>query len=499
MSRALLLTFLVAMPLLAQSSGSHAAFPHDRHAKLFPNCEGCHDGVVTGRADRILPQPAQCETCHNGTDAKRVTWVPRLRSGQGLLRFSHPEHATKVDTSGRRCERCHADPEAPRMQVSVASPDRCFSCHTHRAAAHYDENNTCATCHVKLTAATAMNAERVARLPKPASHDEATFLAAHGGRERNLASCATCHARESCVRCHMNASAVPAINSLGRDGRVAANMRGKAASYPRPASHAVADYGMRHGAEAVAEPARCASCHARPSCRACHTGTGGSRAIDALPSEPTDAGAGRGVQLRHAIVSGAEPLAPRHPAPEAATRSLSMTVADTGAKRVAVHPPRFDRAHAELARAGTLTCEGCHAQSMCSSCHSGERSRLYHAPNFVMRHAANAYGRELDCASCHNAEAFCRACHRTAGIGARGTGAASYHTAQPQWLLQHGHAARQNLPTCTSCHQQRDCMQCHSTLGWGVNPHGPGFDAARLWKQAKPMCLRCHLTDPTKS
>ncbi len=495
-----MLAALLALAFLAAKLPGQAGFPHDRHAKLFPNCEGCHDGVVTGRADRILPAPAQCETCHNGTDAKRVTWTPRVRSGQGLLRFSHPAHAAKTDTAGRRCESCHAEPNATRMQISAVLAVRCFSCHTHRASSHYDETNSCNTCHVPLTAATAISAEGVARLPKPVSHNDAAFISGHGGtgRASNMASCATCHARESCVRCHMNSATTPAINALGRDVRVAANMRGKAAAYPLPSSHSDADFVLRHGADASREPARCASCHARPSCRACHTGAGASRVINALPNEPTRAGEGRGVQLQRASLTTAAPHASSYVAKPAAGGTSIVVVADTGSRRVWVHAPGFERAHGEAARSGTMTCDGCHTQSTCASCHNGERSRSYHAPNFAMRHAATAYSRETDCASCHNTEVFCRACHQTTGVGASGTTAVSFHNAQPQWLLQHGRAARQNMATCTSCHQQRDCMVCHSTAGWGVNPHGPGFEATRLWKQAKSMCLRCHLSDPTK-
>ncbi|MEP7347592.1 MAG: cytochrome c3 family protein, partial [Gemmatimonadaceae bacterium] len=476
MRRALVLALAFAMVWLApQLPGQEALrgqspFPHERHARLFPNCEGCHDGVVSGRADRIMPAPAQCETCHNGTDAKRVSWTPRVHSGQGLLRFSHPDHAVKVDTVGRRCESCHAEPNAPRMQVDAPRATRCFSCHTHRAAAHYDESNNCSTCHVPLTAATAISTEGVARLPRPATHETPAFVSTHGGHDRNMASCATCHARESCVRCHMNASSIPVINALGADARVAANMRGKPAVYPRPSTHLAEDFVFLHGGDASREPARCASCHARPSCRACHTGAGASRVIDALPNEPTGAGAGRGVQLQRASLSTATPHGASTVAKPRAAGSAPLLVADTGTRKVWVHAPGFERDHAEPARAGLMTCDGCHTQSMCASCHSGERSRLYHKPNFAMRHAATAYSRETDCASCHNTEAFCRDCHRTTGIGARGTGTVSYHTAQPQWLLQHGRAARQNLTTCTSCHQQRDCMQCHSTLGWSVNP-----------------------------
>lgn len=495
------LVSLAAALLVAPVARAQDPFPHDRHAKLFPNCEACHSGVISGRADRVLPNPRQCESCHNGTDAKRVEWTPRQRPSQGgLLRFSHVEHASKTDSAGRSCGNCHADAGAPRMQVSAARAPRCFSCHTHRTTAHYDESNSCNTCHVPLTAATALSASRVAQLPRPATHEDANFIATHGlpsgGKARSMASCATCHARESCVRCHLNGQAIPAINTLGRDARVAAVVRGKRASYPRPASHTVADFVATHGSEAARQPARCASCHAQPSCRTCHTGTGARKTIDALPLEPRDPGAGRGVQLQRASLPPGSHTTSDWSRPVAAASPVAPS--DTGVHRVRVHVPGFERVHATAARSAALTCEGCHTQSMCASCHTGERTRSFHVANFAMRHAATAYSRETDCASCHNTETFCRSCHQTTGVGARGNASTVYHNAESQWLLQHGRAARQSLTTCTSCHQQRDCMQCHSTLGWGVNPHGPGFDAARLWKQAKTMCLRCHLSDPTK-
>ena len=40
---------------------------------------------------------------------------------------------------------------------------------------------------------------------------KATFVTLHGGRERNLASCATCHARESCLRCHLNGASLAEV------------------------------------------------------------------------------------------------------------------------------------------------------------------------------------------------------------------------------------------------------------------------------------------------
>ena len=72
----------------------------------------------------------------------------------------------------------------------------------------------------------------------------------------------------------------------------------------------------------------------------------------------------------------------------------------------------------------------------------------------------------------------------------------AFHTAQPLWLIQHGRAARQGLESCASCHAQRDCMQYHSTVGRGVNPHGSEFDAERMAKRNRQVCFACHLGDP---
>jgi hypothetical protein len=129
---------------------------------------------------------------------------------------------------------------------------------------------------------------------------------------------------------------------------------------------------------------------------------------------------------------------------------------------------------------------------------ASRRARGFHPPNFVLRHAAAGYGRRLECATCHNTQLFCRDCHRnSAGLGSTGRLGPRYHDAEPIWLLRHGQAARQTLETCTSCHTQRDCMQCHSTLGaFRVSPHGPGFDARGAQRANPQICRACHVGDP---
>ena len=177
-------------------------------------------------------------------------------------------------------------------------------------------------------------------------------------------------------------------------------------------------------------------------------------------------------------------------------------------KRVAAFPkpvshsrPFFASAHGAQSGVDKAPCSTCHVDNFCSNCHAGEKnSKRYHPANFAARHAPEAYGRDVECSSCHSTEVFCRSCHQQSGLAAT-TGVRSggrFHNAQPQWLLKHGAAARQELTSCTTCHQQSYCMQCHSNVGWRVSPHGTDFDAARMQKRNAALCLRCHLKDPLK-
>jgi hypothetical protein len=160
-----------------------------------------------------------------------------------------------------------------------------------------------------------------------------------------------------------------------------------------------------------------------------------------------------------------------------------------------VHPGGWLENHRSSA-AGRTDCQGCHVQRECASCHEGSSSRRYHPLDFVYRHAPAAYAQDQNCVSCHRIETFCRSCHLGNKITVAGARTGAAHNGQPQWLLQHGEAARRGLTGCTTCHQQRDCLRCHSDFGLKVSPHGPNFDAARLHSKNKLMCATCHVSDP---
>ena len=269
-------------------------FPHALHATLFPTCTGCHAGIPTGDARRTFPTATQCTACHDDTVMPTVTWTPPASRGAGLLVFSHPDHLTKSGLE--TCETCHGDDRKPDAWMNVArpAPQACLACHD--ATAHLGDDNRCATCHRTLAAATGLTGEHIAALPKPLSHARADFISTHGPQTGKAANCATCHARESCQRCHPNASRSPTISALASDPRVALLMAGRPPSYPVPTDHRRGQFLSEHGALARASTVRCAACHARPSCATCHADDKARTVLGQLPS--AEEAAGKGVQLQ---------------------------------------------------------------------------------------------------------------------------------------------------------------------------------------------------------
>src|SRR4029077_13284491 len=88
----------------------------------------------------------------------------------------------------------------------------------------------------------------------------------------------------------------PVIRALGTDARVARLEVGKAPVYPTPADPRASQFALVHGAVARDNAARCATCHTRASCEACHTGEGALSILRQLP-DAREATA-PGVQLR---------------------------------------------------------------------------------------------------------------------------------------------------------------------------------------------------------
>ena len=462
-----------AAPLATRMAA--ASFPHEKHATLFPLCTACHTGVVEPGAS-IWPTAAGCASCHDGEVQKTVEWEPRAGARHTNLRFDHRTHQRAAAEKHvadsaliRNCTACHTAGTAPRMTVQRAVVAQCLDCHG-LTGTHVDlPDDACSTCHVRLTDAPLLTRADIEEFPRPTSHDAPGFrLGDHGkaangagGRTRPSAvsaSCATCHARNLCITCHVNAPEVAAINALALDERSPAYSGGQ----PLPVSHTAAGFLRWHGREALRANATCATCHARESCTTCHIG-GPPRAVAAL--HPAGAGRAEGARL---------------------TRKPPLS-----------HTPEFRERHGMDANARPQTCETCHLRSTCLECHrpeGGARTR-YHAQGFLTRHPSSAYAREANCTDCHNPAQFCQSCHQQTGLVANARlGRVGYHDTFRGFSLGHGQAARQSLETCASCHAARDCTACHSAVGGGFrfSPHGPGFNAARARAKNPGLCIACH-------
>jgi hypothetical protein len=469
------LVVMAALAVVGASGGlapplTNDRFDHWQHRRVFPTCQGCHAGAQDSSRS-IWPAASDCSACHDGTIERKVVWSPPTQSRPSNLRFAHLVHATKAgERLGRDsvvCASCHLAEGAPWMTVRRTEVRRCLSCHGIRTEHVASADTACATCHVTLAQATALPRERVARFPTPPSHLDASFATEHGklatpayaaaGAPTGVsASCATCHARDFCITCHVNAPEVPPIQALAPDPRSLAIV----ARLEEPSSHAAAEFLQQHGRASRRTPRSCAACHTQESCLTCHVAQPAVAA--ALPAAGPGRGPGASVQRR----------------------------------RPAWHGEDFTERHAPAATASARSCAACHARADCLDCHrltAAAGAPGFHPSGFLARHPASAYNRETSCADCHNTGSFCADCHQQAGLASRGTLRGGFHDAKRSFILGHGPAARQNLESCVACHAERDCLTCHSALGGRrFNPHGPGFDADRMRRHNTQMCTVCH-------
>jgi hypothetical protein len=429
-------------------------FDHWQHRRLFPTCQGCHAGAADSSRS-IWPSAADCATCHDGTVEKEVTWSPPASPPPSNLRFSHRTHgqraSARLPADSLDCTSCHQPEGARWMAVRRTEVRQCLSCHGIRTQHLSAPDTACATCHLSLVEATRLPVERIARFPSPPSHRATGFARQHPAS----ATCATCHARDFCTTCHVNAPELEAIQALAPDPRSLA-IRAKLEA---PPSHTEANFVSRHGKDARRTPQSCATCHTRESCLTCHV----AQAAVAVAMHPSEPGRGRGASLER--------------------------------RRPVSHGDDFTNRHGPVASAASASCNACHARADCLDCHRPNAASApgYHPVGFLARHPASAYARETSCGECHSTGAFCADCHQQSGLTAQGPLRGGFHDAKPSFLLSHGPAARQSLESCVSCHAERDCLTCHSAVGGRrFNPHGPGFEADRLRRRNPQMCTVCH-------
>ena len=176
------------------------------------------------------------------------------------------------------------------------------------------------------------------------------------------------------------------------------------------------------------------------------------------------------------------------------------------------HQGDFLRRHAAIARSAQQTCTSCHDQNFCLDCHAKTAMvpvevklvdrpdrRFIHREDFLGRHSVEERADPASCQRCHSTT-FCETCHSNSHVSS-GTSATSPHP--PGWAIRgtgvafHGDAARRNIASCASCHDQGDnsnCVSCHKVGGIGGNPHPASWGSHHNLGEASSdgRCVACH-------
>ena len=388
--------------------------------------------------------------------AKKLNWG-RNSGDQFLYGSKATGHHFKHDVHlkmGLDCRECHS--KAPTSQLPKdelrSKGQRCDSCHqlTHHVNALATvevkhELNRCDLCHALKPKA------KIEDYRRPTETRYIRF--SHQVHEKNAIPCLSCHKdlspTDSIERGQDYASsALPSMDDC---------MKCHANSPAQP------------GRNSKAEPAAIDSSKPPTPCQACHLSQGG--------------------KLRTTFPSGK--LYP--------STAFQM-----------VHGPGFALKHGPEAGLNSKLCVECHEETECAACHDGRvRPRDVHPGDYLQLHALDSRQHPESCGRCHQAQNFCLSCHQSMGIAETSPQATlagrgrvhpprSTFTEGPMGSLHHGTQARQRLESCTSCHTERDCLNCHATIdrgSRGLNPHPPGFSGqscANPAAQNPRACFTCH-------
>ena len=414
-------------------------------------------GVLVGLAIARNPNPL-------ATAPKARAYLPSdvIFGDQTIpLRFVHDKHlAQEVD-----CETCH---EAAESSVSAADlliphgfegEEVCTNCHDLESGEKGEPPSGCSTCHFS---------SYDPKIPKDKPQfksDEATVKPALMSIPRpNLKMNHKAHIDKGikCVRCH---GGLEGIQVATRDN-------------------------------ALPVMNTCLECHdgkqAPSECRTCHLAKPDGRLV-------TDFANGK--------------LKP------------------AGHFRNDAHDDNYLRNHADTARGDEQYCSNCHQEKFCLDCHNGvSRPLTIHPNNWIITHPISARRNSPTCTSCHRTQTFCLDCHKRSKVAttielnptANAQGFSSklgaFHpdgwvqgtngkidNNVPRGPTHHSFHAQRNIRQCASCHTERTCTNCHSSISHpgsanAINPHGRTFGKSRKCKALRAtnrrVCEKCHLIVP---
>lgn len=394
------------------------------------------------------------------------------------LRFSHKNHLAK-DIA---CDSCHQ-----AALTSVSAKDRllpteedCAVCHPIDRADPYKKTSaapaTCATCHVGVPSAAAPGTpapgkDFEALVPRVVIPDPNLKFNHKQHLEKQI-PCSSCHGDLSKVDLATRAQLPTMAQCLGcHDNRMPSSTKAQAQRPTTSPAQVENKAGLLGGRVSRGPSPRCGTCHLQQS--------------DGL----------------------------------LATRFPSGVLAPSGLLRGDVHGMDWKGNHRQPALSDPEYCATCHSQAWCQSCHNGVVRPLdLHGGDYVNRHTIEARRNQPDCGSCHRRQTFCLGCHERLGVVSHSSLLTSppvsafspgtsrrFHpdgwsspTAGPS---HHAWEAQRNLRTCTSCHREETCIDCHSAqpggrYSTGKSPHGQEWLSSgrcqSIQSRNARVCLKCH-------
>jgi len=119
-------------------------------------------------------------------------------------------------------------------------------------------------------------------------------------------------------------------------------------------------------------------------------------------------------------------------------------------------------ADAKDIRPSTEVCLNCHEQKMIDGVtFEGLRT---HGPTWSLTHRQAAKSRAYDCSACHKQE-FCLECHKAGFADEQGHfGNSLTNVHRSDFQVSHPIAARTDPQLCTSCHENKFCVDCHNSF-----------------------------------
>lgn len=234
------------------------AFDHQAHVELVGlTCLDCHGAATESRKtkDYLVPPKEICLDCHDAVELP-FEWGPKHRKAENTVALPparlHFPHAVHVDLMDVSCSTCHAGVETAQLATVEHLPpmETCLQCHD-----GFRASDDCTTCHEAGRGGTIRTAYPTGTLV-PDDHGVHWLKQHEIAAERDLASCASCHAQSDCLECHEGS-----LPPVFHDG----------------------NYLAQHPRDALANNPTCGACHRLESfCRDCHF-KAGVRLFDRIP------------------------------------------------------------------------------------------------------------------------------------------------------------------------------------------------------------------------